>query len=338
MQIKGAGLIMCAVAISCMLIDSVIPDEPAFIKRYYSVPEVIAVVDGEPIKRDDFVARLICDHGDEVLRSMITLVLIEQEAKKRGITVTDKDVLERFNELFEALAKGDTERLVRAGLPASVTPMMLWAEAKKCLLLERMLKGEIRIDEADIRKRWYAPHVQRRYNPPPMYDVREIGVYTAEEANAIWSELLRAQKTRRDLTKVFSELAAKRSKLPTARLMGSKGYLSLDEFPHEYKLILQTAKAGEIFPPMQVVIDGVSYWVILWVRDIKKLPKVSYEEAKPEIEAELFAEQLAFKSREFIRSLWERALKEGRIKVMAEPLKESFEKGLISELVGTKKK
>ncbi|MFA4028620.1 MAG: hypothetical protein GDYSWBUE_000636 [Candidatus Fervidibacterota bacterium] len=337
MRVECVSLLACMVA-ACVLVGIAVCDEPVFIKRYYSVPEVIALVGGEPLKREDFIARLICDHGDEVLRSMITLMLIEQEAKRRGVSITDKDVLGRFNELFEALERGDVERLTRAGLPASVTPMMLWAEAKKCLLLERMLRGEIRIDEADIRKRWYSPHVQRRYNPPPMYEVREIGVYTAEEANAIWNELMRAQKARRDLTKVFSELAAKHSKLPTGRLMGSRGYLSLDEFPQEYRLILQTAKAGEIFPPMQVLIDGVSYWVILWVRDIKKLPKVSYEEAKPEIEAELLTEQLALRSREFIRSLWERALKEGKIKVIAEPLKESFERGLLGELAGAKRK
>ncbi|MCS7254720.1 MAG: peptidylprolyl isomerase [Armatimonadota bacterium] len=334
MCIKRVSIAVCFAV--CMFIDVSKCGEPAFIKRYYDVPEIIATVDGEPIKREDFVARLICDHGNEVLRSMITLKLIEQEAKRRGISVTDREVLERFNTLFEALEKGDTERLVRAGLPVSITPMMLWAEAKKFLLLERLLKGEIRIDEADIRKRWYTPHIQRRYNPPPMYEVREIGVYTAEEANNLWGELIRAQKARRDLTKVFSELAAKHSKLPTARLQGSRGYLAVDELPQEYKLILRAAKPGEIFPPMQVAIDGIYYWVIVWVRDIKEPPRVSYEEAKREIEMELFTEQLALRSREFIRGLWEKALKDGKVKVMAEPLRESFEKGLLGEQAGVK--
>lgn len=308
--------------------------EPDFLKRYYDVPVIVATVDGEPVKRDDFVARLICDHGNEVLRSIMTLMLVEQEAKRRGVMVSDREVLERFNSLFEAFEKRETEKLVRAGLPPSISPMTLWAEAKKYLLLEKMLRNEIRIDEAEIRKRWYNPQVYKRFNPDPEYDVREIGVYTAEEANAIWEELLRAQRARRDLTKVFSELAAKHSKLPTAKIQGSRGYLAMEELPSEYRFILRTAKPGEIFPPMQVAIDGVYYWVILWVRDIKVAPRVSFEEAKAEIEKELFTEQLAIRSRELIRGLWERALMEGRIKVFITPLKEAIEKEVLVESTG----
>jgi len=333
-RLSCAHSAVMSVCVSIIVAGVGVCGEPDFLKRYYDIPEVVATVDGEPIRREDFIARLLCDHGAEVLRSMITLMLVESEAKKRGVSATDKEVLERFNPLFEALEKKETEKLARAGLPPNISPMMLWAEAKKYVLLEKMLRNEIRIDEVEIRRYYYRPQVYKRFNPDPLYDVREIGVLTPEEANALWGELLRAQRERKDIAKVFSTLALKHSKMPTARLSGSRGYLSLDELPHEYRLILRAAKPGEIFPPTQVQIDGVNYWVILWVRDIKVPPKVPFEEARAEIEKELFSEQLALRARAFISELWDKALKEGKIKVMVTALKDLVERGVQTEKQG----
>jgi len=333
-KLSCAPQVVLYVCASLILARFGVCGEPDFLKRYYDIPEVVAIVDGAPISREDFIARLLCDHGVEVLRSMVTLMLIEGEARRRGISATDKEVLERFNPLFEALKKKETEKLMRAGLPPNISPMMLWAEAKKYVLLEKMLRNEIRIDDVEMRRYYYRPQVYKRFNPDPVYDVREIGVLTPEEANAIWGELLRAQRERKDIARVFSTLALKHSKMPTAKLLGSRGYLSLDELPHEYKLILRAAKPGEIFPPTQVQIDGVNYWVILWVRDIKVPPKVPFEEAKAEIEKELFSEQLALRARAFISELWDKALKEGKIKVMVAALKELVEKGAQPEKQG----
>lgn len=309
--------------LACARSASELPD------RVEDIPEAVAVVNGEPISRDVFVQRLIADYGIQVLRNLISLTLVEQEAKKRGITVSDQEIKRRFEPLFKAIEKKETEKLARVGLPPNVSKMMLWAEAKKFVLLEKMFRDEVHVTDADLRKYYHRPDVYRRFNPEPTYDVREIGVYSMQRAQLIWAELKRAAQKPRSLIKVFRELALKYSKLPTAKVKGmegSRGYLTLSELPSAYQMLVRTAKPGDILPPIQVALGGTSYWVILWVRDIKQPPRVSFEEAKPEIERELITQQLALKSKAFIEELWDKMLLSDGLKVNIGALREVFER------------
>lgn len=322
--------IMCILCLGVMSLLSVHARSASELpERVEDIPKAVAVVNGEPISRDVFIQRLIADHGIQVLRNLISLTLVEQEAKKRGITVSDQEIKRRFEPLFKAVEKGETEKLARAGLPPDVSEMMLWAEAKKFVLLEKMFRDEVHITEADMRKYYHRPDVYGRFNPEPTYDVREIGVYSVQRAQLIWAELRRAAQKPRTLMKVFRQLATKYSKLPTAKVKGmegSRGYLALSELPHAYQMLVRTAKPGEIFPPIQVTLGGASYWVILWVRDIKQPQRLSFEEAKSEIERELVTQQLALRSKAFIEELWDKMLLSGGLKINIGALREVFER------------
>ena len=81
--------------------------------------EDVALVNGHSIARDAFVRHLITDHGQAVLRQMVAVALVEQEARRLGISV-DAEVADRYiNQLLrervaarEALKKRFFERAI----------------------------------------------------------------------------------------------------------------------------------------------------------------------------------------------------------------------------------
>src|SRR4051812_7843020 len=53
---------------------------------------VLATVNGEPITQDALVQRLLASQGKSTLEVMINRMLVNQEAKRLGIRVTDAEV------------------------------------------------------------------------------------------------------------------------------------------------------------------------------------------------------------------------------------------------------
>ena len=67
------------------------------------IPQIVAMVNGEQITREDLGRECILHHGKEVLDSMINKQLIVQECWRRRITITRADVdreIERMAKRF----------------------------------------------------------------------------------------------------------------------------------------------------------------------------------------------------------------------------------------------
>jgi parvulin-like peptidyl-prolyl isomerase len=64
-------------------------NDPEAHKKY---PDVAATIDGRPISMPEFVKACLDRHGEEVLQGMIGRKLIEIEARKKNIGVTDADL------------------------------------------------------------------------------------------------------------------------------------------------------------------------------------------------------------------------------------------------------
>ncbi len=69
----------------------------------------VAVINGIPISKADFVQRLVEWHGPTVLDEMITRVLVDQEMKRLGVTNTPEEVNQRI-EIQIKLAREDLKQ------------------------------------------------------------------------------------------------------------------------------------------------------------------------------------------------------------------------------------
>lgn len=69
--------------------------------------DAIAIVNGRPLDRERLVRLLIEAHGVEALQQLVVLDLAEQEARRRGIRITDADVEAEFRASLQRLIPED---------------------------------------------------------------------------------------------------------------------------------------------------------------------------------------------------------------------------------------
>jgi len=70
----------------------------------------IAYVNGEPIDRRRLISLLLKGHGSGILEQLVVLTAAEQEAKTRGLSVTDEDVQREYESSLRALMSGARTR------------------------------------------------------------------------------------------------------------------------------------------------------------------------------------------------------------------------------------
>jgi foldase protein PrsA len=102
---------------------------------------VVAVVNGEEVKRDMLADLLIDMYGNEGLGLLIRRTLVKQESIKRNVTVTEEEIAERIGALVEGQIK---QQMKKGGL-----------EDEEALKLE-LEKAKLTLDQ-------YKKNIQKRF-------------------------------------------------------------------------------------------------------------------------------------------------------------------------------
>ena len=132
---------------------------------------VVAVVNGEEVKRDKLADLLIDMYGNEGLGLLIRRTLVKQESIKRNVTVTEEEVAERIGALVDGqikqqMKKGglkDEEALKRELEKAKLTLDQYKKNIQKKfklsngqveaeLLAEKIIKKTIKITDEELRE------------------------------------------------------------------------------------------------------------------------------------------------------------------------------------------
>ncbi len=111
--------------------------------------ETIATVNGEKITRDELADRLIKQSGKEVLDQMITEKLIAQEAKKKGINISEAEINKKIEEVKKQFPD---EKTFQSQLDANnLTLESLKEQIKLQLIVEKALKGKVKVTDKEIK-------------------------------------------------------------------------------------------------------------------------------------------------------------------------------------------
>ncbi len=112
--------------------------------------KTVATVNGEKITQAELNERLMQQAGKEVLDQMITEKLILQEAKKKGIKVSEKEIDKKIEEFKKRFPD---EKTFRAQLKENnMTLDFLREQLKLQLILEKILKDKIKVSEEEVKK------------------------------------------------------------------------------------------------------------------------------------------------------------------------------------------
>lgn len=116
-----------------------------FSKKFF----LAATVNGKSISRLAVLKKLEKQGGKKILETMITQVLIQQEAEKRKIIVSQKDVDAEMKKI-EANVSSQGSTLDQALQNQGMTKSDLTEEIKIQLMLQKMAGNDIKISDKEI--------------------------------------------------------------------------------------------------------------------------------------------------------------------------------------------
>jgi foldase protein PrsA len=111
---------------------------------------VVASVNGEAITQDALVQRLLSYHGKASLEAMINRLVVEQEAKRLGVAVTNTELDARMALIKNQLggAESYSSFLERSGL----TEPLYREQVRGTLLIERIVAKTNPVKDADLEQ------------------------------------------------------------------------------------------------------------------------------------------------------------------------------------------
>lgn len=262
------------------------------------LPEVVARVNGEDVKKADFerMIRTIegragqpipAEHRDEILRNaldqLVVYTLLAQESKARGIKVDDTEVNQKVQELrgqfpsqeaFDAALKtrGMTEESLRhdASVDLSVNKLMDTQVAGAAAATDTDAKDfyDKNPDKFKQEERIRASHILIHVdqNAPPAVRAK---------AKAQIESILKQARSGAD----FATLARKYSQDDSAQAGGDLNYFSPGQMVPQFDAVAFKLKVGQI---SDVVTTEFGYHIIK-VTDRKPARTVPFDEAKPQI-------------------------------------------------------
>lgn len=261
--------------------------------KVWDLSEPAAFVNDAVITKGELLDRLLADFGEETLKQLITLRLLEQEAERESITVPDSEVKQRFEEL-----KAKREDLSKQLGRGRLSDLTLWDEAKRLVLLEKLISKRVEVSEKELRD-FYKRHFIR-YNRPERVQIKEIILSTLPEAQEVYRQLMKTPPAR--LAEEFERMSRERSVV-----QGAIGEFTYAELPEEMRLPLQRAQPNEILPPIPVTVSGRLTYRIVWVLDKKPGERNPFEKIRDRVRQDYLVERMVILAPELVEQLWKRA-------------------------------
>ena len=109
---------------------------------------VVAVVNGQPITSVEFYQNLKTTSGKDVLDQMIRNKLIFQEANKKGINISEKDIDNKLTEIEKQV--GGKEQLKSALEARNISEADFRVQIEVQLIVEKILEKETAVSEKEI--------------------------------------------------------------------------------------------------------------------------------------------------------------------------------------------
>lgn len=170
------------------------------------------------------------------LDNLINTMLLLDEAKKEGITVTTQEV----NDEYSQLRQGYTDEQFNKIFIEKLIDKNLWLkELKEQMIIKKLIASHfsaVAVSQAEI-ERYYNKH-KDSFSVPEMVKAKQIELSSVDTAQLAMNELKSGQS--------FSKVAQTHSIAPGAANGGDMGYLSASDLPKELAGILFTLPVGKI--------------------------------------------------------------------------------------------
>jgi len=229
----------------------------------------VALVNGQPLSRADFYGVLERDYGRKALLQAILEKVVEQEAKKQNISVSDEELEREAERQSEAM--GGREQLLKA-LGAQGIAEDTWKKQVRLELLSEKLRTKgVTVTEAEIKDYWEKNRAQ--FDEPEQVKLRLLVTATKAQAEEAYKKLMAGE----DFAAVVRQYAIDEGLKATG---GDLGWQSRESMRQPILAAQAFAlKVGQLSKPFQVE----QQWVIVRADDRKEAKKAQFEQEKEKI-------------------------------------------------------
>lgn len=234
-------------------------------QRYSSSRPVLTMEAGGAITRKEFKDNLEYFYGKQVMQKMVFTRLVEDAAKKAGVTVTDADVEARLKEM-ERIRPGD----VQAARSDPGKFELFKNDLKTEVALERLRVKDVEVSGKEARA-FYERNKARFVNPTR---VQTVSVVSGNRVDASTAEELLRQGTAPDII----------ARQPRLQVVGVRGYLpDMTSLPPQRAIAMQKAMTST--PPGGVrTVDLGGAFLSFRVKKADRTGVMPFEQVKGQAE------------------------------------------------------
>ncbi|MCX7758460.1 MAG: SurA N-terminal domain-containing protein [bacterium] len=247
---------------------------------------IVAEVEGQKITQEELNKELNNQYGMEVLQNLITQKLILLEAKKKNISVTDKEIDQEIEKV--AMNLGGMDKLREQVKNRGISFESYKEKLKLDILLRKLIISDLTDDEVKV---FYENNKQGL----PLVEVSFIMVPDKNLADSIVKSL----KGGGDFTKLAETYSQDPISKDTKGYVGFLARYDISRNSPSFKTledaIFRSPKKGDITGPIEVNYNNQKFYYIVKYHNVLN----SYDEVKPKIQ-ELLAQQ---KVQEYIQKL-----------------------------------
>ncbi len=241
---------------------------------------------------------------ERLLESMITDLLLLQEAKKRGLNVAEQLRLTIDNLKQQNGIDSDEELMLlmrRQGVDFELWKSQMEDNIMRQGVIMTEVDRNIVVDDSDVVN-YYKTHPEE-FTEPVEYKLKAIYVSdqqrTSEEAENLKQEI----SAKVAAGEGFTSLASAYSEGPEKESQGDLGTFKEGELSKNLEDAVMKLKTGETTPWLKVQ-DG---WYLLYLEEKKERRLKSFEEVKKEVEEKIFTERREEELEKFLEELKERS-------------------------------
>jgi parvulin-like peptidyl-prolyl isomerase len=238
------------------------------------------LVNGKEIRLDEVKERAVMYHGPYVLQHMVVELLLDQEAKRRNLTVSDPEIDQKIQELRQEGGLTTDTALDFYLRRNGYTRSWLRQKARDYVLIEKALGDQVYVSDKEVAG--FYQQFQDQYKRPESVEFRVIMLPTEKDAQAALAQI----RSGRTFQQVAKDLAPADEKPVAGELYPyQRGGRPL---PPELDAVLFTAPLDQVVGPIK---SGGSFYV-LKVEKKRDAYQFSLDEVKDTIRTQLRKQKL----------------------------------------------
>lgn len=265
----------------------------ALITYYVTVPKTddyVAKINGEKITQSELNKELVSQYGTDVLSTLITNKVIELEAVKKKITVSDKEIQAELDDLQNSY--GGKEAFEAALESNAMTLQDAKDNIKTYLTTTKLIEPTIDITEKELKT--YFKENKDTFSQEEQVQASHILVEDKDTAQDVEKEIKKGED--------FAELASEYSTdTASASNGGNLGYFGKGEMDESFEKAAFSMKVDEISDPIKT---DYGYHIIK-VTGKKAAKEATFENSKDDVKTALMNEKINANYSTWLSSLYE---------------------------------